>query len=131
MRCSSWRQGSGRGSNVEHQHPGRPPRTQADLFPQPLTLPASLHPAPPVQSGAAKTITITQPGVQVIVTQPWSTQKKKWAPWINVQVTITQAPPSNVRLGGQLGSTLPSVIGASFTSRKGAVGVTPSAKTWP
>lgn len=84
-----------------------------------------------VKSGAAKTITISQPGVQVVVTQPWSTQKKKWAPWINVQVTISQAPPTNVRLGGQLGSTLPAVSGASFTARKGTVGVTPSAKTWP
>ncbi|KAI7846120.1 hypothetical protein COHA_000381 [Chlorella ohadii] len=85
-----------------------------------------------VKTGAAKTITINQLGVQVVVTQPWSTLKKKWAPWLNVQATLTQAPAAGVKLIGQLGSTLSATVsGASFTAKKGTVGVTPSAKTLP
>jgi hypothetical protein len=84
-----------------------------------------------VKTGVAKTITINQPGVQVVITQPWAANKKKWAPWLNLQVAVTQAPPARQKLIGQLGSTLPAVAGASFKTKKGTVGVTPSAKTFP
>ena len=75
---------------------------------------------------------IQQPGVAVVIAQPWAPAKGGWAPWLNVQVTITRALPAGIKLGGQLGSTLSSTVsGASFTAKAGSVTVTPSAKTLP
>lgn len=75
---------------------------------------------------------MSQPGVWLVITQPWAANKNTWAPWLNLQVTLTQAPAVGVKLAGQLGSTLSATVsGASFTAKRGSIGLTPTAKTLP
>lgn len=86
----------------------------------------------PLQSGQPKRVVIQQPGVAVVIAQPWAPAKSGWAPWLNVQVTITRPLPAGVKLGGQLGSTLSAAVsGASFTAKSGSVTIVPSSKTLP
>lgn len=74
----------------------------------------------PWVAGQPKQINIVQPGVHVLVSQPWA--GGKWQPWLNLRVTLTQPLPSGVRLGGPLGATLPSTAsGAAWTNKVGFV----------
>lgn len=79
-----------------------------------------------VAPNRARSLTIAETGVMVTLTQPWLVAEARWAPWLNVAVTITQRP--GVRLTGLMGPTLDvtSVSGAtSFAARTGSVTYTP------
>lgn len=85
----------------------------------------SSHPRPYYQqTGAQRTVTISETGVSVVLTQPWSGTEKNWVPWLNVVVTITQEPVAAV--SGVLGKTLPvTAPGTTFKTTKGTVIYTP------
>lgn len=83
------------------------------------SLPPSLL---PLQSGTPRRLELVVTGVMLRIEQPWSVEEGKWAPWLNVELTLTQKPTKT--LVGALGATLPATTGA-WQARKGVISFAP------
>lgn len=78
-------------------------------------------PLSPMQSGTPRKLEITASGVTLKIEQPWSSQEGKWAPWLNLELSLTKKPSKT--LVGSLGATLPITTGA-WQTRKGSISYT-------